>query len=190
MTATTNRQATSALVIYRPLVEKIVAALGALVTHHFAYLIVPLLGLDAHSAVDHGHLSMQWAVLTPLAVAAVVALTVWQLRSLGFRTATSARKLSTWIVAFFLIQETIEGVLAGHSLLELAIHPAIVAGVLLGPVIGWVISRVLIGVTELAAKFFGRPPFGMPPKTRLIPIPVRSNQGRAGSRSRPRAPPS
>lgn len=190
MTATTNQQANSALVIYRPLVEKIVAALGALVTHQLAYLLVPLLGFNAAAASDHGHISLQWALITPVAVAAMAGFIVWQLRSLGFRSALSARSLGLWIVGFFLIQESIEGVAGGHSLLELATHPAIAAGVVLGPIVGWLISRLLAGVAELAAKFLVRPSFGVAPKAQLIPIPVRSKSVRVGSPSRPRAPPS
>ncbi len=62
-----------ALLVYRPLVEKVVAALGALFTHQLAYPIASLLGLDAVSASDHGHLSMQWAIVTPAAVAGTCA---------------------------------------------------------------------------------------------------------------------
>ncbi len=190
MTATTNRQATSALVIYRPLVERIVAALGALVTHQLAYLVVPLLGLNAGATTDHGHISLQWAVLTPLAVAAAAAFIIRQLRSLGFRSTISGRNLGVWIIGFFLVQETIEGLVGGHSLVELAQHPAIAAGVLLAPLVGWVMSRLLAGVTELAARLLARPILGVPEKAQLIPIPVRSNSVRVGPRSRPRAPPS
>lgn len=190
MTATNSQQATSALVIYRPLVEKLVAALGALVTHQMAYLLVPMLGYSGGAATDHGHISLQWAVLTPLAITAAAAFIVWQLRSLGFRSALSARGLGLWTVGFFLIQESIEGLVGGHSLVELAAHPAIATGVLLGPIVGWLLARLLAGVTELAAKLLSGPSSGTPPKGRLIPIPVRANSTRPGSRSRPRAPPS
>jgi hypothetical protein len=190
VSTTTNKEATSALVIYRPLVEKLVAALGALATHHIAYLLAPMLGFNRSVATGHGHLSLQWAVVTPLAVIATTLFIVWQLRSLGFRSNLSGRALGQWTVGFFIVQESIEGLVAGQNLLELATHPAIVAGVLLGPIVGWALARLLAEVTELAAKLLGGASSGVPPRGRLIPIPVRANSTRPGTRSRPRAPPS
>ncbi len=180
----------SALVIYRPLVEKILAALGALVTHQLAYPLASLAGLDAVAPSDHGHLSLQWAVVTPLAVAGVAVLIVWQLRSLGFRSFVSARTLGALIVGFFVVQEMIEGLTAGHTPTTVLTHPAIVIGVMIGPLIAWLLSKLLTGVTELAARLLSpdripEPAPGQLPRHRGL----RFTSTPGGSPSRPRAPP-
>ncbi|MGI9594641.1 MAG: hypothetical protein ACR2QK_00695 [Acidimicrobiales bacterium] len=181
----------SALVIYRPLVEKVVAALGALVTHQLAYLAASVAGLSNAVSADHGHLSLQWAIVAPLAVGGAAALIVWQLRSLGFRSVIPARQLGALVVGFFIVQELIEGLAGGHSIAELMTHPAIAIGVAIGPVIGWLLSRVLAGVTELAARLLARPDFQAPAvRTKLTPIPIPYRSNGTASPSRPRAPPS
>lgn len=184
-------QATSALVLYRPLVEKVVAALGALVTHQLAYLVASLIGLNFVTPSDHGHLSLQWAIVAPVAVGSTAAFIVWQLKSLGFRSVLPVRQLSALVVGFFLIQETIEGLAGGYSVADLATHPAIAAGVLIGPLVAWVMSRALAGVTEFAARLLARPlPVISVERLQLIPVPVRYSSSLVASPSRPRAPPS
>lgn len=184
-------QATSALVLYRPLVEKVVAALGALVTHQLAYLVASLIGLNFVAPSDHGHLSLQWAIVAPVAVGSTAAFIVWQLKSLGFRSVLPVRQLSALVVGFFLIQETIEGLAGGYSVADLASHPAIAAGVLIGPLVAWVMSRALAGVTEIAARLLARPlPVISVERIQLIPVPVRYSSSLVTSPSRPRAPPS
>ena len=181
----------NALVIYRPLVEKVLAALGALVTHQLAYTLAPLSGSAPVAPSDHGHLSLQWAIVTPLAVAGVAALIVWQLKSLGFRSVVPARKLGALIVGFFLVQEMIEGLAAGHTAGGVLTNPAVVAGVIIGPLIAWLLSRVLAGVTDLAVRLLS-PDAAPEPAVRQANGP----QGTAlasmlvRSASRPRAPPS
>jgi len=180
-----------ALSLYRPLVEKVLAALGALFTHQLAYLVASLLGLDATAASDHGHLSLQWAIVAPVAVGAICLFIVWQLKGLGFRTSISTRYLGALIAGFFLIQEFIEGFAEGLTVVEVATHPAIVAGVVLAPLVAWCICRLMAGVTDLAARFLSEPAFGGPPSQPvLVPIPIRCPPGRTASPSRPRAPPS
>lgn len=185
-----------ALVVYRPLVEKVVAALGALVTHQIAYLLASLLSVVAGVAVaessDHGHLSLQWAIVAPAAVAAAAGFILWQLKTLGFRTGLSARSMTMLVVAFFLIQESVEGFVSGRSLAATLSHPAIIIGVVIAPLVAWVMSRALAGVTELAARFVNRPPAIVFPTAgpRLVPVPVRYRSTQLGGRSRPRAPPS
>ncbi len=191
MTPIRDRQAKSALVIYRPLVEKTVAALGALVTHQLAYLAASIVGLNAAAPSDHGHLSLQWAVVAPLAVGGAVAFIVWQLKSLGFRSVIPARQLAALVVGFFLVQETIEGLTGGLGLTELLAHPAIAAGVMIGPIVAWVIARVLAGVTELAARLLARPPLPiLDSSAPLVPVRISWGSELVTTASRPRAPPS
>lgn len=191
MSGTTNPQTASALTIYRPLVEKTVAALGALVTHQIAYLVVSLIGLRVTAISDHGHLSTQWAIVAPLAVGAIAWFIVRQLNGLGFRSSISARYLSVLVVGFFLIQEFAEGLVGGQSLAQIAAHPAILAGVLTGPIVAWVLCRLLARVTELAARFLTERDFDPPlVQPKLLAIPVRCTPSGRGTPSRPRAPPS
>ncbi|MEM7276217.1 MAG: hypothetical protein AAF547_24295, partial [Actinomycetota bacterium] len=122
---------TSALVVYRPLVERLIAALGALVTHQVAYTAaagLPRFGIEVPAAVDHGHLSAQWVIVAPLAVAAIAAFIVWQLRNLGFRTTLSGRRLGGLVAGFFIVQEIVEGLLASRSVWSVLTHPARTAG--------------------------------------------------------------
>lgn len=182
--------------VYRPLVEKVVAALGALVTHQVAYLLASVLattiGMTAAETTDHGHLSVQWAIVTPLAVAAAAAFILWQLRTLGFRSGLSARSMAVMVASFFVVQELIEGFVSGRSAIATLTHPAIVIGIAVAPVVAWVMSRLLAGVTELAARFV-RPPSAISFPTsgpRLVPVPVRYQSTSLGGRTRPRAPPS
>lgn len=188
----TNDQtpATSALVIYRPLVEKTIAALGALVTHQLAYLAASLVGVGWTATGDHQYLSLQWAIVAPAAVIGAAIFVVWQLRWLGFCSAIPARQLATLVTGFFLAQELIEGLAGGHSLAELPAHPTIIAGIIIGPVVGWAMARLLAGVTELAARLLTSPSFLLPTVVlQPIAIPVRRSSTTAGSPSRPRAPP-
>lgn len=190
------RSGNPALVVYRPLVEKVVAALGALVTHQIAYLLASLLVstgvIGAVENTDHGHLSVQWAIVAPAAVASVCGFILWQLRNLGFRTALSVRYLSMMVVAFFLIQETVEGLAVGRSVGATMVHPAIMIGVLVAPLVAWLMSKALAGVTELAARFINVLSSVTVPTVPAhpMPVPVRCSSVHLGGRSRPRAPPS
>ncbi len=191
MTTLAPRQTPEAVTLYRPLVEKVVGALGALITHQIAYLLVSLIGLRFASLSDHGHLSLQWAVVAPLAVGAIAWFIIRQLQGLGFRSSMSARYLSALVAGFFIVQETIEGLLSGLSVVEIATHPAVLAGLAIGPAVAWFLCRFMAEVTELAARFLNGLDFGYPaPRAELIPIPVRCTSTTVGPRSRPRAPPS
>ncbi len=187
---TASAQRSAALTVYRPLVEKVLAALGALVVHHFAYLFSGLIG-GGGTATDHGHLSLQWAIVSPLVVLAVSGFAVRQFRELGFRLSLSLRALSGFIIGFFLLQELVEGLIDGRSPLTVVAHPAIAIGVVLAPLVAWLLTKLMAGVTELAARLLSEPPFGGPPdRPILIPLPVRVSSTNSRSPSRPRAPPS
>ena len=191
MTTNVPQPVPEAVTLYRPLVEKVVGALGALVTHQIAYLLMSLVGLRFTALSDHAHLATQWAIVAPLAVGAASAFIIWQLRGLGFRSNMSVRALSGLIAGFFVAQETIEGLLGGHSPLQVIAHPAVITGLIIAPLVAWVLTRVMAGVAELAAKLLATDTFGNPPdRGQLIPIPVRTTSAQAGTRSRPRAPPS
>ncbi|MEM7323694.1 MAG: hypothetical protein AAF531_11470 [Actinomycetota bacterium] len=181
-----------ALIIYRPLVEKLLAALGALVTHQIAYLLAGAVAGGNVAVTDHGHLSVQWAVVTPVAVAAAALFIIWQLRSLGFRSNLSARSMGAMVGGFFVVQELIEGFVSGRSAVATMTHPAILIGIAIAPIVAWFIARLLSGVTELAARFVtGRPSLTFPLSgPRLVPVPVSVRSQVVGGRSRPRAPPS
>ncbi len=164
--------------------------LGALVVHHFAYLFSGLLG-GGGTVTDHGHLSMQWAIISPVAVLAMSAFAVRQFRELGFRLSLSVRALSGYITGFFLLQELTEGLIDGRSPLAVAAHPAIIIGVLLAPLAAWLLTRLMAGVTELAARLLAGPHVGGPPnRPVLIPLTIRVSSTDYRSPSRPRAPPS
>ncbi len=191
MTTLAPRQTPEAVTLYRPLVEKVVGALGALITHQIAYLLVSLVGLRFHSLTDHGHLSLQWAIVAPLAVGAIAGFIIWQLQGLGFRSNMSVKYLSALVAGFFVVQETIEGLVSGLSVVEIATHPAVLTGLVIGPAVAWLLCRAMAGVTELAARLFSDLEFGYPAsRAKPIPVPVRCTSTTIGSRSRPRAPPS
>ena len=181
----------AALVVYRPLVRVVVAALGALLTHQFGYLIASVVpGQTGAPVTDHGHLSLQWALITPFAVLGAVGFLVWQLRNLGFRSVVSVRALTSLIIGLFLFQEAVETMVAGHGLVSLASNAALFVGVAVAPIVAWAIAKLLEGVTELAARFFESAPT-ITPSARLVPIPVLvrwSSRDRSRS-TRSRAPP-
>ena len=191
-----NQAPTAAQTVYQPLVEKVLGALGALVTHQIAYLLVSLGGsrfdaLQVASLSDHAHLSTQWALVAPLAVTAVSAFVVLQLRGLGFRSAIPVRNLSGLVVGLFAVQELIEGLIAGAGPLAVFTHPAVIAGLFIGPLVAWLLCRSMAGVTELAARFVSSPPpflvYGTQPHPK--PALVRCTPVSRSGQSRPRAPP-
>lgn len=136
-----------------------IAGLGALVVHQLAYLAAyPIVNARDIALSDHSHLSTQWAVITPLAVIGAVVLVLHQARSLGLRTSLSARLLGPLIAAFFVAQEAIESALAQNGLIDLFGSPALWFGVILAPLVGWLMVRALRGAGELAARLFTATP--------------------------------
>ncbi|HEX2192345.1 MAG TPA: hypothetical protein VHH09_04060 [Acidimicrobiales bacterium] len=97
---------------------------GALAGHAIGYAAA---GGHAHSGVGHGYLAALTAVAVPLALATLG----WQ----AYRGATRGRRpaLGPLVVAqplLFLLQESLEHLVAGHGIGSVAASPAVVAGVL------------------------------------------------------------
>ncbi len=179
-----------AVALYRPLVQLLVAALGALITHQLAYLAAnSLAGFDPSSGPDHGHLPLQWTLVTPLAVGGAGCFIVWQLRQLGFQSLISPRKLSALVVAFFAIQELAEGLFDGRSALSTITSPAVLLGFGIAPAVAWLLTRLLRSVTELVAALLSGGRIHPPAAGPLVPLPVHWTSASSVSTARPRAPP-
>lgn len=129
------------------------ASLASLVVHQFAYLFAyPTVALRTAALGDHGHLSAQWAIVTPLAVTAAVAIILRQVRNLGVSSPFRARWLALLAGSAFLGQETIEGIGAGLTFAEIVTQPAIWLGVALAPMVSMVILRLLRRVGDFVAE--------------------------------------
>lgn len=155
-------------------------ALAALVTHQIAYLLVMGLGIVAPSDMtDHGHLTAQWAIVSPVAILAASGFVVRQVHRLGAVTPLSVVPSALITGLLFCTQELIEGLVAGRGAVGTATSPAVIAGVLLAPIVAFALVRLLDGVTELVRRFVQRsdsPPRGsrpVRPGSRVVPIPVR-----------------
>lgn len=143
--------------------------LGALVVHQFAYLLAfPAVSSRTEALADHGHLNLLWALITPAAVAAAVGFVVVQARRLGLGTPRSTRRLGWWTGGIFLVQEVTEGIVGGQSLADLSSKPAILLGLVLAPVVAWVLRRVLNEASELVARFLAIPSVDLRPLTQAF----------------------
>lgn len=128
------------------------AALASLVVHQLAYLAAyPSLMLRSAALGDHGHLSTQWAIVTPLAVTSAVAMILRQIRNLGVLAPVRARWIAAVASFFFVGQETLEGLVAGQTLADIAAHPAVLLGVVLAPLVSLAMVRLLRRVGEIVA---------------------------------------
>jgi hypothetical protein len=134
-----------------------IAALGALVVHQLAYVATAGLEWLPHgfgplvSDLDHAHLSTQWALLTPVAVVGAVVLVLRQVRDLGYRS-SSTTGIAAASSVLFLVQEGLEGWFAGSATGGLITTPVAV-GLLLAPIVGRVIVRLLADAAEVVARY-------------------------------------
>lgn len=166
-------------------------ALAALITHQLAYLAVTAAGLlAAADMTDHGHLSAQWAVVTPAAVLGASGFVLRQVQRLGIRNPLRVLPTAAITSGLFVAQEVTEGFFAGRHVADVVTSPAIITGIALTPLIAWVLAKVLNGVTELVRRFVASPtlvsrrPQSFARRGSLIAIPVRVD-----SSSSPRGPP-
>ncbi len=168
------------------------AALGSLVTHQIAYVVVLAAGVMSRTDMTaHGHLATQWALVTPIAVLATSGFIVRQVQRLGLSNPLPVRSLAMLTSAMFVAQEMIESVVAGRSALSVCTSPAVILGVILTPLVAFALSRILGGVTDLVRRFIDighphdvddPPSFGRPTSARLVPL-------RVSTTSAPRGPP-
>lgn len=128
-----------------------VAGLGALVLHQLVYLLLAGAG-GLNLTGDHGHLSTQWALITPAAVIGAASLVLRQIRSLGY-SPTSTLRLSVSVSLLFICQESIEATLAGNSAASFLLSPAAVVGIALAPVVGAAMAAGLRTVADVVALF-------------------------------------
>lgn len=127
-------------------------ALGSLVVHQLAYLAAyPVEAARAAQLADHGHLSAQFALITPVAVIAATGFILRQVHGLGLGRQISARRLTFASSGLFVIQETIEALMRGESPLALATNPAIILGLLFAPLVAFGFRRML-EVVERAVR--------------------------------------
>lgn len=134
------------------------AALVALLVHQLAYAALVLVAPHAGHVGDHGHLSTQWALVTPLAATAAAGLIVRQVKSLGLAPALDWRGLAVLSAVFFVGQETIESIVQTGGLTTAATNPATWIGVLLAPALALVVVTILRQASELAMRFLDGPP--------------------------------
>lgn len=134
------------------------AALGSLVVHQLAYLAAyPVQATRAAQLADHGHLTAQFALVTPVAVVAAAAFILRQAKGLGLGGALSARRLTvaTWIL--FGTQETIETVLRAEPALSVLTQPAVLIGLALTPLTSLGFRRMLQAVEQAVRQWYRRP---------------------------------
>lgn len=131
-----------------------VAALGALVIHQLGYAMATATG-QLGTISDHGHLTAQWAVLTPLAIVGAVVLVLRQIRNLGYRPC-GPLPLAAASGVLFLVQEAVEGASNGSMIGGLLTVP-VLAGLATAPLVAAVIVRLLSDVAEVVARFVTTP---------------------------------
>ena len=144
------------------------AALTSLVMHQLGYLLaIPAMGDTAvggtavgNTAVgDHGHLSAQWAIVTPVAVISAVVMILRQVRNLGVAPAFESSRLAAVAGVLFVAQETTEALVAGQSIGSVASHPAVWIGLLLAPLVALAVVRLLRRVGDIVAESGRTRPF-------------------------------
>ncbi len=129
------------------------AALGSLVVHQLAYLLVfPLEATRAARLADHGHLDVQWALVLPPAVVAVTWFILQQVRALGLGRRLHPGTLTGATVGLFATQETVETVLRGEAAWRVLANPAVVLGLVLAPLVAWAFVRMLGAVSDLVLR--------------------------------------
>lgn len=147
------------------------AALGALLIHQLAYLIAtPFSALPAVG--DHGHLSTQWALVTPAAVVAASFFVLRQVRSLHLGRTVNRNHLALASASMFLGQELVETLLGGENAIGALTHPAALIGFLLAPLVAIAISHLLSEASELVARLFHAPAPLEHPRSLVMPRPV------------------
>lgn len=159
------------------------AVLGLLVTHETAYSLAtwlaPVVGGDGDGRVDHTHQSLLIAAAGPPALWATAWFVLRQLRRLRLTSMWGATPLSGAIAGLYLIQETIEIAIAGAAgpgLGGLIANRAIPIGLLLAPLVAWLLLRVLDRAEDLILAWLGVPPATAPgrrvppPRTRSTTI--------------------
>ncbi|MEM9133791.1 MAG: hypothetical protein AAF962_19445 [Actinomycetota bacterium] len=145
------------------------AALGSLVVHQLAYLAAyPVQATRAAQLADHGHLTTQFALVTPIAVVAAAAFILRQAKGLGLGAGLTARQLTvcTWLL--FGIQETVETVLRGDPAWSVITQPAVVLGLLIAPLAAVGFRRMLQVVEDAVRQWYQRPTTAPLPRPRAL----------------------
>jgi len=139
------------------------AVLGLLIVHETAYSAAtwlhPLIAGDGGSSVDHGHQSLLTATAGPLALWVTAWFVLRQVRQydlgIGMSRAGNVwegRTLAAAIAALYLVQESIEILAAGPGgpgAAGLIDNRAIVIGLVLAPLVGRILDRLLERAEEL-----------------------------------------
>lgn len=146
------------------------AALGSLVVHQLAYLAAyPVQATRAAQLADHGHLTTQFALVTPIAVVVAAAFILRQAKGLGLAARLRARQLTvaTWVL--FAAQETIETVLRGEPAWSVITQSAVVLGLLITPLAALGFRRMLQVVEEVVRQWYDHRPVAPPaPRPRAL----------------------
>ncbi len=122
-------------------------ALGSLVVHQLAYAVV------SRPGTGHGHLSIQWAIITPLAVILAAGTVLRQVRQLGVHCPTTGLRVGLVSGSMFAIQEMIEAGLAGGSIGTVLVDASTVVGLLIAPLVGVAIAALLRRAAEAVASW-------------------------------------
>lgn len=147
------------------------AGLVALVMHQLAYLVAfPVGAVRAAELADHGHLTTQWALITPLAVVTAAGVILRQVRALRLAPTLRWRSLTVLSAGLFSAQEAIEAIVVAGTPSELWSNPALYIGLALAPLLAMTVVRALRQASELVARFL-RPPACPTPAARP-PIPA------------------
>ena len=138
------------------------AGLGVLVAHELAYALAEGIGGDVH-----GYLGYLAGLAVPLGLLAVVSLGLRSLRFDG--PGPSVRRLAALQVALFGVQELTELLAAGGRAADLLHHEAFWLGVVLQPVVAWILVRAARAGIRLVRHTTGRarPPVAAFERTRF-----------------------
>ncbi|MEL7156666.1 MAG: hypothetical protein AAFN30_08715 [Actinomycetota bacterium] len=151
------------------------AALGSLVIHQLAYLAAyPVEATRAAQLADHGHMSAQFALVTPVAVVAAACFILRQVQGLGLGRRLSARRLTMASSGLFLAQEAIEATVRGDAPWSIVAHPAIVLGLALAPLVALGFRRMLEVVEHAVRRL--RPPSSLVAVPRVAVLRPRSDR--------------
>ena len=130
------------------------AAGGVLTAHELAYAFVAAVHAAADPRIGHANLGLVWAVLGPLAALALGRLAVLRVRRLVLPGRLGAARITAAIAPAFLTLEVAERAVMGHGFTSAFTQPAVLLGLALCPLVGWVFARLV----EVAAELFEAAP--------------------------------
>lgn len=137
------------MVFERRLALGLFAAGGVLTAHELAYAFVAAAHAAADPRLGHADLGLLWAVLGPLAALALGRLAVLRVRRLVLPRRLRAGVITAAVLPAFATLEVAERVVTGQSWGSAFVEPAVLLGLALCPLVGWVFARLIVVAAEL-----------------------------------------